>query len=173
MLLTDGVVYRLSKPEGEVASDALQLNGSAWKTLRLRTSGPIRTLGSVPPQMSLSVPLKTLVFLGQGERPYSVGLADSADAKRFAVGAPIAISTLVPNYKPELLAAMEQASVAASSMAIAPVRVASTPSVDASPNRRIWLWGALVVGLLLLTGMAWSLLTGLKKSAMQDGSPEA
>ncbi|MBC7916246.1 MAG: DUF3999 family protein [Rhodoferax sp.] len=173
VLLTDGVVYRLSKPEGEVTSDALQLNGSAWKTLRLRTNGPITSLGSVPPKLSVSVPLKTLVFLGQGERPYSVGLADSSDAKKFAVGAPIAISTLVPNYKPALLAGMEQGSVVVSMETTTPAAAVSTPPTRASSDRRVWLWGALAAGLLLLAGMAWSLLSGLKQSADQDGPPRA
>jgi len=170
-LLTDGVVYRLSKPEGEVTSDALQLNGSAWKTLRLRTNGPITSLGKVPPQLSFSIPLKTLVFLGQGERPYSIGLAGGKDARELAVGAPIAISTLVPNYKPELLTNMEVGSVSTPAMTAAPGETASITSSDASPNRRIWLWGALVAGLLLLAGMAWSLLTGLQKTGAEEGSP--
>lgn len=171
VLLTDGVVYRLSKPEGEVTSDSLQLNGSAWKTLRLRTNGPIALLGSLPPQLSVSVALKTLVFLGQGERPYSIGVADSFDTKKFAVGAPIALSTLIPNYKSDLLADIEQASVATHGIVAVPIKTASNMQTTESPNRRAWLWIALTVGLLLLAGMAWSLLNGLKKSGIQDGPP--
>lgn len=173
VMLTDGVVYRLSKAEGEVTSEAIQLNGSSWKTLRLRTNGPIASLGSLPPQLSLSVPLKTLVFLGQGERPYSIGVADSSDSKKFAVGAPIALSTLIPNYKPDLLAEIEQASVAAHRNAAVPVKTASNMQTTESPNRRAWLWVALTVGFLVLAGMAWSLLSGLKKTGSQAGTPEA
>lgn len=160
--LTDAVVYKLSYPEGEVSSEPLQLNGAAWEKLRLRTNGPIASLGATPPKLSLAVPLKTLVFLGQGNGPYAVAWADSTDVKQFSVGTPVALATLLPNYKPELLTTVEQGTVAAPSAAVTAKPVASTPS-ESTPNKRFWLWGALLAGLLLLGGMAWSLLSGMSR----------
>lgn len=159
-LLTEAVAYRLSYPEGEVHSEAIQLSGSSWDKLRLRTNGPIAGLGATAPTLSLAIPLQTLVFLAQGSGPYAVSVADKTDAKKAAMGAPIALATLIPHYKPELLATIEQGTVAANAVAAAPQAVASTPA-PAAPNRRIWLWAALLAGLAVLGGMAWSLLRGL------------
>lgn len=161
-LLTEAVVYRLSYPQGEVVSEPIELNGSSWDTLRLRTTGPIAALGATPPKLSLAVPLKTLVFLGQGGGPYSVAVADGSDAKQRAAGAPVALSTLIPNYKPELLSAIEQATVAVP--AAVPAQATAAAPSEPAPKKRYWLWAALVAGLVLLGGMAWSLLRGLPKA---------
>lgn len=170
-LLVDGSAYRLTDPQGEVVSEALPLSGSAWQTLRLRTQGPIRTLGASPPRLSLAVPLKTLVFLGQGERPYSVATVDRADAKNFAAGAPLALPTLMPRYTPALLATLEQATVAVPSGAAVALQATAPAPPAAQPlvSRRVWLWLALGVGLVLLAGMAWSLLRSVKTGGAPEG----
>lgn len=163
-LIADGIVYRLSYPKGEVFSDALQLNGSTWKKLRLRTTGPMSILGTPAPKLSIAVPLKTLVFLGQGAGPYYVGTAEKADVQKIAVGVPLTLTRLIPNYKPALLATMEQATVALPTVVAIPnTSVASARPIEAMSNRRTWLWIVLVVGLLMLAGMAWSLLKSLRR----------
>lgn len=161
--LTDGLAYRLGYPEGELNSEALPLNGTAWKTLRLRTTGPISALGATPPRLSLAVPLRSLVFLGQGERPYALSVADRSDARKAAIGAPLAIQALVPNYKPDMLANLEQGSVAVPNVAVQATPASAPLAAASAPNKRVWLWAALVAGFLLLAGMAWSLFSGLQK----------
>jgi len=170
-LLADGLVYRLTYPQGEVVSAALHLSGSAWKTLRLRTQGPISTLGTSPPRLSLAVPLQTLVFLGQGERPYSVATADRADAKAFAAGAPMALPKLMPHYTPAVLSTLEQAIVAVPSVAALAAQATAPAPPAAQPlvSRRVWLWLALGLGLVLLAGMAWSLLRSVKTGGAPQG----
>lgn len=170
-LLADGLAYRLRYPEGEVLSDPLHLSGSAWHTLRLRTQGPISALGANPPRVSLAVPLKTLVFLGQGERPYALVTVDRAHAKAFAAGAPLALPVLMPQYTPAALATLEQATLAVPSAATAAHQATAPAPSAAQPlvSRRVWLWLALGVGLVLLAGMAWSLLRSVKTGGAPEG----
>ncbi|CAA2103255.1 DUF3999 domain-containing protein [Variovorax paradoxus] len=171
--LVDAVVYRLAQAGGEARSPVLALDGAVHPRLRLRTAGPVSMLGATPPTIAVAVVPRTLVFLAQGEAPFS--LAWRAAPARDAVegsepGAPLALSTLIPGYAADKPVVAGNASVAlpAATAVNATVAAAVQPPVPAQePSRKWWLWGALGGGLLLLAGMAWSLFASLRKDAQR------
>ena len=162
--LVDSVIYRLTQPGGEVRSAALALDGGTHTTLRLRTSGAIGVLGSAPPTLSFGSRPRALVFLAQGQAPFTLNWAATAQPPSQALAAPLALAQLIPGQRADQKLAADVATVSLS--AIAPI-AASVPAVDAAaePSRKPWLWGALAGGLVLLGAMAWSLLRSLKTSS--------
>lgn len=186
--LLDTVVYRLTQPGGEARSPEWPLNGAVYPRLRVRTDGPFSMLGSAAPTLEVSTALRTLVFLAQGQPPYSVTwnaaqperTPAGAHAKAAAGGA-LALSSLIPGYQPDqpLAAGLATVSLAgASSVQASAVPgvlghgVAEQVALAANDSRKPWLWAALLVGLLLLAGMAWSLFRSLQNSPPpSDDSP--
>ncbi|MCL2345330.1 MAG: DUF3999 domain-containing protein [Desulfobulbus sp.] len=165
--LLDTVVYRLTLNGDEIRSPALVLDGRAYARLRLRTQGgPISALGATPPAIAVAGAPRTLVFLAQGEGPFTLRWDQPAPD----TPAPLALSTLLPGYTTSKPLVAGQASVALPETApiIAP-NTASAPENTVSTERKGWLWGALGLGLLLLGGMAWSLFAGLRKAGDGEG----
>jgi hypothetical protein len=161
--LLDTVVYRLTQGDREARSPVIALDGRSYTRLRLRTRGPVSALGAAPPSIAVAGVPRTLVFLAQGEGPFSLRWDAAADA------APMALSTLIPGYTAAKPLAAGQALVALPSGAAtvgATVGATPPPGADSAPppRRRWWLWGALGAGLLLLAGMAWSLFASLRKA---------
>ena len=165
--LLDTVVYRLTQPGGEARSPDLPLNGAVVPRLRLRTDGPVAVLGSTHPMLEVATPLRSLVFLAQGQPPYSLtwSTIDSA------AGAPLALATLIPGYARGTPLHADPASIALASAAPVVVLAAASGSAAAASGgtRKPWLWAALLVGLGLLAGMAWSLFRNFQK----DTAPPA
>jgi hypothetical protein len=156
--LIDTVVYRLEQGGQQVRSPALALDGQSYARLRLRTRGPVSALGATPPSIAVAGAPRMLVFLAQGQGPFSLRWDEAADTP-----APMALATLIPGYTAATPLRAGQASVALPSAATAKVR--ANAQNDAAPAfaRKEWLWAALGVGLLLLAGMAWSLFASLRK----------
>jgi hypothetical protein len=164
--LLDTVVYRLAQGDREARSPVIALDGRPYARLRLRTRGPVSALGATPPSIAVAGVPRTLVFLAQGQGPFSLRWDAAAD-----VGAPMALATLIPGYTAAQPLRAGQAAVALPGAADADV--ATPPGVDpmgaAKPERRWWLWGALGAGLLLLAGMAWSLFGSLRRGRAESG----
>lgn len=171
LTLIDTVAYRLTLQGTEVTSPDWPLDGDAYTQLRLRTNGPISALGASPPTLQLATPQRTLVFLAQGNPPFTLHWGEPAAAPSPA-GAALPLTTLVPSYQPtpwraslpRPLSTMGNASVAlpAPEASPTPANASALPQQPATPDRRLWLWAALLLGLGLLAGMAWSLLKGGK-----------
>jgi hypothetical protein len=175
--LLDTVVYRLTQPGGEAQSPDLALNGAVYPRLRLRTDGPVALLGSPAPTLEVSTPLRALVFLAQGQAPFSViwGVADSTPPVRttVAAGGPLPLRTLIPGYTPGKAVLADPASVVLAAAATQPPSVAVDGAKVAPVDpRKPWLWSALLLGLLLLAGMAWSLFQSIQKTPNQPADPK-
>ncbi|MEP7297114.1 MAG: DUF3999 domain-containing protein [Burkholderiales bacterium] len=161
-LLADTVVYRLHQPNGEAHSAAIALDGAAHTTLRLRTNAPISTLGGTPPTLSFGSRPRVLVFLAQGQGPFTLGWNAAADQPLPKPG-PLAPAQLMPNQRAGQALAADDATVSLAALAPEASAGASAPSAPVGDeSHKPWLWAALGAGLLLLAVMAWSLLRGLK-----------
>jgi hypothetical protein len=160
-LLADTVVYRLTQPGGEARSPTLPMDGGAHVTLRLRTSGPIAALGSTPPVLTFGARPRALVFLARGQPPFALSWSTAGQAPvRDAAALPLA--SLMPGHRIGQPVVADGASVVLAPEPAAPAAAsaASTTNND-TPPRKLWLWAALGAGLLVIAGMAWSLLRGL------------
>jgi hypothetical protein len=168
--LADTVVYRLSQPGGEALSASVPIDGGTHTTLRLRTSGPISALGATPPLLRFGARPRTLVFLAKGQPPFALRWNAAGQAMERNVAGPLALGTLIPGYRAGQPLPADSASVLLQAPAPA-AAVAAPASVRpvTTPTRKLWLWAALGVGLILLAAMAWSLLRGLSKQESAPG----
>lgn len=174
-LLADTTVFRLNQPAGEARSSPIAMDGGVHTRLRLRTEGPIAALGASPPSLLFGARPRALVFLAQGQTPFVLNWNANAQTALEGPG-PLPLAQLIPGYQPGHAPTLGEASVTLAQAAVPAVpAVPATPGVaeteskaqPASSSRKLWLWSALGVGLLLLGGMAWSLLSGLKAQAVE------
>ncbi|MEO8021393.1 DUF3999 domain-containing protein [Polaromonas sp.] len=167
--LADSVVYRLTQGGAEARSPEIALDGAVYPRLRLRTTGPIALLGATPPAIAVATTPRTLVFLAQGQPPFSLAWRTSVEPNAVPTsGAALSLSTLIPGYSSRKPVTADPASVAlavqATVPAAPPAAAAAMETANNPAKRTAWLWVALAVGLLLLAGMAWSLFASMKKS---------
>lgn len=179
ILLAEATVFRLGRPSGETHSGAIALDGRPHTVLRLRTQGAIAALGAVPPTLSYGTRPSTLVFLAQGSPPFT--LSWNRD-RGIALPMPDAlpVQQLIPGRQGGQPPRIDLADVTfevpanASSNAvpshatpngaaptvITPAETAATRPVGSFAKS--YLWGALVIIVLLLAAMVWSLLRAIR-----------
>ena len=149
-------VYWLTQASGapDLHSPPVHLDGVPWRMLRLETFGPISQLGHVAPAIRIAVRPRQLVFVARGAGPFVLVRAKVNEAST-----PMSLAQLMPGRAPDaaLPEATATVAAAAATASAAPVTTgASAP--DALPSHTPWLWAALLAGLALMGGMAWSLL---------------
>lgn len=157
------MAYRLRLPEGEVRSQPMRLDAGAVHRMRLRPRGGVSQFGSQPPLVRIGAPAARLVFLAREPAPYKLTWGGNAVAA-------MSLAELMPTRKPDApwpvdTAEVESVLPAAPSVAVqvpaasnaTPAKVPAHTPLPAS-ERKVWLWGALLVALAVMGGMAWSLL---------------
>ncbi len=161
-LLHQLIAYKLDLAGRVLTTPQLTLDGTNYQRLRLQLSDPqssrLSLLGSEAPTIRLAMSELSLVFLARGDAPFSLQVGAKA---------------VNPGYsESELLAPVrdlkQQASLALASIDTTSLKLFPASSVDkAKPkaaqtevaeNRKFWLWGVLVLALVLVGGMVWSLL---------------
>jgi hypothetical protein len=150
-------VYWLTQASGgpDLHSPPVRLGGVPWRMLRLETFGPITQLGHVAPAIRIAVRPRQLVFVARGAGPYTLTRAVPNEPS-----GPMPLTELMPGRAADAPLPEATASVppgTASAEAAAPAAAAAS-APEAAPSRTPWLWAALLAGLALMGGMAWSLL---------------
>jgi hypothetical protein len=145
-LIDSGLLYRLTQNGQDVVQDEMELPGNVVQQLKLEVDDRGGGLGNEAPKLSFAVRATQLVFLARGAPPYSLAIGNPT-----IKGANLPLSTLVPGFTPEKLAALGSAT-----LAVTPVSV-PTPAapVAAGPDwKRMGLWAVLVLGVIFLGWMA-------------------
>lgn len=159
-LLSDTVVWRLT-PAGssESTTPALMLDGSHHTQLRIEARHAVSEWGAQPPRIRIGTRGRSIAFLARGATPLSLAWGDDSKLE----GAAVSQAQLMPAGP---LGQMGTASVdlpAVTQPTAAPAAAPSTAAAAADTgDHKPWLWAALGVGLLLLGGMAASLLKQTK-----------
>ena len=150
-------VYWLTQPDGapELHSPPVRLGGETWHALRLETFGPITQLGHAAPTVRIGVRPRQLVFIARGAGPFVLARADANEPS-----APMTLAALMPGRTPGAALPVATATVASAPAAASAVAAGSTAVETPAPagSHTPWLWAALLAGLALMGGMAWSLL---------------
>lgn len=152
--VAQGVLYRLPQQGREVREEELRLPG--WPLSELRVQVDARGGGfSSAPQLQYALSGQRLVFLARGDGPYRLLLGN---AKAAPVELPLA--TLMPGYSSEQLRELPKATLLLPAAQAAPEQAQSgTVAGEAQADwQRLALWAVLLAGVLLLGGMAYSLL---------------
>jgi hypothetical protein len=169
--LASGVVYRLSASMGEQMETELDLPGVPVNQLRLRVDPRGGGLGAQTPLIRVALTPRELTFLARGAAPYRLGVGRAE-----AQAADLPLSTLIPSGIGQATASgrLGHAVIAAAPLPQAEPPAASAPKAREAGaesgglgERKIVLWGILLVGVLLLAGMIGSLL--LKKDNPRKG----
>ncbi|AVU78231.1 DUF3999 domain-containing protein [Pseudomonas rhizophila] len=149
--LGSGLLYRLTQNGQDVLQNQLQLSGQTVQQLKLTVDERGGGLGAQAPALRFAVRPTQVVFLARGEGPYSLALGNAT-----AKAASLPLATLVPDYKPSRLATLGTATLSGAATST-PV-TASTPATIETNWKKIGLWAVLLISVLVLAGMALSLL---------------
>nr|WP_281459754.1 DUF3999 domain-containing protein [Pseudomonas sp. P13] len=149
--LGSGLLYRLTQNGQDVLQNQLQLSGQTVQQLKLTVDERGGGLGAQAPALRFAVRPTQVVFLARGEGPYSLALGNAT-----AKAASLPLATLVPDYKPSRLATLGTATLSGAATST-PV-TAATPATIETNWKKIGLWAVLLISVLVLAGMALSLL---------------
>ena len=130
---------------------------------------PLNAAATAQPELGLSWQPATLVFLAGGTPPYalSFGRDDARSASQ-------PLEQVAPGFSIKELGKLEQAQVGELQESALKKTAESVAAQAASSarNRAFILWGVLLLGVLVLGGMAWRLI-GQMKAGTDSGKPEA
>lgn len=155
--LAQSIVYRLDSKHGEIVSPVIDLGRGPMKRLRLSLDTRAGGVGSQPPMLRIRFTPDVLVFLARGEGPFSV--AWGADA---VPDVAMSVASLVPGYRAgQALTASPAALGNLIAGATAPQQVQAGNEAPATASKYV-LWAVLIVGVLLLGGMASMLMKQMK-----------
>ncbi len=157
--LAQTVVYRLQAPQGEAKSADIALYGTVANRLRLVTDDRSGGIGSVPPSLQIGFVPHVLVFLARGNGPFVL-----AWGAKGVEPASLALSTLVPGYDANAPLKASEASLPAAGVVLTkPAPLAGAGQEGSAPASKWVLWAVLLGGLLVLGGMARSLIQQLRQ----------
>lgn len=159
--ITQTVVYRLQTAQKEIRSPDIALAAPEINRLRLEVDVRGGSIGSQPPTVQIGFVPHVLVFLARGEGPFT--LAWGAEGMERA---DLPFSTLLPGGEEAGTLKAAPATLAEAQIVQGkPVASAAKPEAEApsSPATKWILWAVLLVGVLVLGGMARSLTQQLRQ----------
>ena len=161
--LLSTTVYRLNLPgQPERHSPDLSLDGNAYNRLRLEARHSTQEWGTTPPLLSLGTRSREIILLARDANNATLSWGDAK-----ATGIPMPLAQLMPLGATQ---ATGSGSVSLPAAAQSPGPAPKPQPTEQSPTsakaapaspHTPWLWAALVGGLLLLAGMAYSLLKAM------------
>ncbi|MCE9640349.1 MAG: DUF3999 domain-containing protein [Betaproteobacteria bacterium] len=163
-----GVAYRLRQQSGEITSPDLAIGVTADRYWLLRVDQRGGGIGSGLPQIQAGWLPHRLVFSARGAPPFLLAYGNGG-----AKPAAFAIETLVPGYREDAVQSIKAAKTSAAqkvnvrhAAAFPQNELGGAERLRAAIDWKRWsLWGALVVGVLILGAMAWRLMRQLAAGA--------
>lgn len=173
--VTRGVAYRLRRDGSEITSPELSVGVTTDRYWLLRVDQRGGGVGSGAPKLEAGWVPHTLVFTARGEPPFQL-----AYGNREAKPAGYSIETLIPGYRdasgPQLRAAKagtQQTINVSGARALEQQELGGEARLKEAVDWKRWsLWGALVLGVLILGAMAWRLLRQLDSGASASSSKD-
>jgi hypothetical protein len=153
------VVYRLTGADGVVGvNPSLPLNAVLSRELRVEALRGY-SLSGVPLTLSVEHPPLHVVFVATGDGPFTI-----ATGKAGLESAALPVSTLIPNYKSGAEFALPVVQATPVAVAAANKGASAAASLESLFNRSTMLWAVLGLAVVVLAGLAVSLLrTPVKK----------
>lgn len=167
-VLATTVLYRMQHQGQALVSPDLVVSPATARRWILRVDTRGGGLGEGNPTMQAGYLPHRLVIVARGKGPFR---AQFGDAEAQSTG--LTVQALVPGYAPDkplpaLPARFGEVTTREPSVASAPeVLRAYFQRMDA---KKLWLWGALLLAVVLIVGMGWHLMRQLPREEMRPGS---
>lgn len=170
------VAYRLRRGDGEIISPDVTIGVTTERFWMLRVDQRGGGIGAGLPKLEAGWVPHRLVFAARGEPPFQL-----AYGSREAKPASFAIENLIPGYReaagPQIRAAKagaQQTINVSSAKALAQQELGGAARLRETIDWKRWsLWGALVLGVLVLGAMAWRLARQLDKGTESSSPADA
>jgi len=170
--ISNASVYRLveKSPAGKIttlSSPDINIDPTVARYWQLQFNTATGGIGASTPSLALGWPTQTMVWNARGNAPFTLQTGQAEMASH------VTIASLIPDFKPEKLQQLPLATIQLNTSTIAgDTATKALESTWSSPedNKHWWLWGGLLLGVLVLAGMALSLLKSDNKAASTPGS---
>jgi Protein of unknown function (DUF3999) len=158
--VTNSVIYRIANGNAESTNPPLELNGLSTREIRIEADRNPNAFAAALSSAHAVVNPVNLAFVTSGNPPFTLAVGNK-DAKPAA----LPVSSVVPGYVDGNETKLAQATVdTTNAIATAPAAPTTLTTikekVGAPSERSLVLWGVLIAGVLLLGGLAWSLVRG-------------
>jgi hypothetical protein len=163
-LVASSVIYRISSGGNESVSPPIELNGLISRELKIESDRNPSAFTDAMPTVHAIVNPVGIAFVASGSPPFTLAVG-KRDASAFA----LPVSSLIPGYvdgsETKLALANVDVTNAVATAPAAPTALATIKEKVGAPSERsLVLWGVLIAGVLLLGGLAWSMLKQTGKS---------
>jgi hypothetical protein len=148
-----GIFYRLRRDTTVVESGALEITPTSDRQWLIRVHQPGGGLGNRLPQLEVSWQPHRLIFAARGEAPFRLAYGSALTGLDNLRDESIAAG-LATWEKQQIKPLPAKAGVSVESSG----REALKPRIPATTWRKVLLWGALLMSVLLLAKMAWKLM---------------
>ena len=158
--LTSASVYDILKNEKRMQSPNIKIDPKVARYWQLQFNEASGGIGEVNPSLALNWSPQTLVWNARGQAPFTLHVGENPEVVNN-----MNIASLIPDYKVEKIQALPIARVNWNvANEVTPTSAAATNSWETPLDYKRWyLWGGLLIGVLLLAGMAYSLLKNTPK----------
>lgn len=154
-----GTFYRLRRDSGVVESSALEIAPTSGRQWLIRVQQPSGGPGGNLPQLEVGWQPHRLIFAARGEAPFRLAYG-SARTGQVSLGDSTIAAGLEGWEKQQIKPLPAQAGVSLESGG----RQALRQRIAGATWRKVLLWGALLLGVLLLARMAWKLLQEMRSA---------
>ncbi|MDP3087512.1 MAG: DUF3999 domain-containing protein [Methylotenera sp.] len=154
--LTSASLYRTDKAGKNYSNPDIFLNATTSRFWRLKFNQSSGGIGAENPSLSLGWLPHTVVWNARGQAPFSLHVGENPNIVNT-----VDIASLIPNFKFKKLQDIASASL---KIELSTTTEAVINTWKAPIDYKRWLlWGGLLLGVLLLAGMAFSLLKTERK----------
>ncbi|TAG83008.1 MAG: DUF3999 domain-containing protein [Betaproteobacteria bacterium] len=155
--VTSSVVYRIASGNAESTNPPLELNGLIAKEIRIEADRNPNAFATALPSAHAVVNPVNIAFVTSGNPPFTLAVGNK-EAKPVT----LPLSSVIPGYVDGSETKLAQATVdVVNVIATAPAAPTTLSAikekVGAPSERSLVLWGVLIAGVLLLGGLAWSM----------------
>jgi hypothetical protein len=158
--LATGVAYRLHADSSESFGPPLELNGATMRELRIEPATGDFVFASAPHVTALLLP-QEWIFVASGPPPFTLAVGRAgAETTR------LPLASLIPGHTAGAEDKLPAARVDVASITRQPPAKLSriSQALGASSSRSLVLWAVLIGGVLVLGGVAWTVMRQMKPS---------
>lgn len=159
--LTNSGIYNMTQQGNTITNPDITLNTTTARYWQLQFNQAHGGIGEENPSLSVGWLPDIIVWNARGDAPFSLNVGEKPDLVN-----KVSISNLIPNAEIEIIKKLPQAKLVSSSNKNTDTIVNKQSTWTSAPDYKTWsLWGGLLLGVLLLAGMAYSLVKTDRKNS--------